>query len=404
MAQPLAERILSSRSGVECQPNDYVSAEVDLVYVTDAAASSVLDRFDQLGTDTLAYPNRVALVMDHYIPAPTAEMAEVHRRMRKFSHQTGCLLVGEGEGICHQVLGDRGLIQPGDLVVGADSHTVTYGALGALATGIGSTDAAIAAASGRLWFRVPESMGLHFHGLLATGCTGRDVALYLNKMMGPSGAEYLSVEMWTDGEGLTADDLSAIANTSVEWGAKAAISVRAAQRHLHGTPSNYVDEWEVDLTEISPLVAVPHTPHNVVPVQEVVNRKVDYCFVGTCAGGTLTDLRFAAQILRGSQVAQNTRLFVAPASRQVYEQALHEGLIETLVAAGALILPPCCGPCCGAVNGVPADSETVISTANRNYRGRMGNANADVYLASALTVAASAVAGRITDPREVMKA
>lgn len=379
-----------------------MSADVDLVYITDASASSVLDQLERVAGPDLAHPDRVALVIDHYVPAPTAAAARIHQRMRELARRTGCLLVDAGEGVCHQVLGEMGLIGPGDLVVGADSHTVTYGARGALATGVGSTDAAVAMASGRLWFEVPESVRLNLSGQLAPATTGRDVALHLNGLMGPSGAAYQSVELWSAGSGLTDDDLAAIANTSVEWGAKAAIVAERARDML---PSSlfYAREMQVDLSEITPTVALPHSPHRAVPVEEAGAVEVDLCFVGSCAGGTLTDLRQAASILKGSHVRDGTRLLVAPSSRKIYIQALREGLIDTLVTSGALILPPCCGPCCGAVNGIPGDGQSVISTGNRNFRGRMGNAGADVFLASALTVAASAVAGRIIDPREVMQ-
>ena len=404
MTRSLAEAVLSDHCGSRCLPGDHVSADVDLVYITDASASSVLDQLERIACgdrDLVARPERVVLVIDHYVPAPTASAARIHQRMRAFARRTGCLLVDEGEGVCHQVLGEMGLIKPGGLVVGADSHTVTYGARGALATGVGSTDAAVAMASGRLWFQVPESVRLNLAGPLSPGTTGRDVALHLNGLMGNSGAAYQCVELCTADSCLTDDDLAAIANTSVEWGAKAAIVREKAQDILPSNPC-YAREWWVDLSEVEPTVALPHSPHRVVPVEEAGNVEIDLCFVGTCAGGTLSDIRQAASVLRGSKVHQGTRLLVTPSSRRIYLQAVREGLIEILVSSGAVVLPPCCGPCCGAVNGIPGDAQSVMSSANRNFRGRMGNARADVFLASSLAVAAAAVAGKITDPREVM--
>jgi len=398
--ESLVERIMSRQCGAQCRAGDYVVARVDRVYITDASAPSVLDRMEQLGGDRPAHPDRIALVMDHYVPAPSPGVAEVHRRMRDFARRTGCHLSAEGGGICHQVLGEQGFIRPGELVVGADSHTVTYGAYGTLALGVGSTDAAVAAVTGRLWFRVPDSARLRLRDALQAGCSGRDVALKLNGSMGPSGADYLCVELWTGEADIEPDHLSAVANASAEWGAKAAVSVREEDAaSFEG--ATYAAEWDVDLASVEPFIALPHSPHRTVPVREVRGRPVQLCFVGTCAGGTLGDLRGAANVLRDAKVAPDTRLLVAPASRGIYARALREGLIDVLHAAGAVILPAGCGPCCGTANGVPAAGETVISTACRNYRGRMGNAEAEIYLASAETVAAAAASGCIEDPREV---
>lgn len=398
MVRSLAESILSDHCGISCSAGDYVSANIDLVYVTDASATSVLEKLGRSDPD-LFDPSRVALVIDHYVPAPTAVVAETHQRMRAFARDTRCLLVEEGEGICHQVLGERGLIGPGDLVVGADSHTVTYGALGALAVGVGSTDAAVAMTTGRLWFRVPESIGLILTGTLPPGTTGRDAALHLNRVMHDVDASYRAVEMHSGSSDLSPDDLSAVANTSAEWGAKTAISCASFGRIPEDL--SYAEEVRLDLGTLVPVVALPHSPRSVVPVQDAGDAEVDLCFVGTCAGGTVSDLREAARVLDGRRVHEGTRLLVAPASRAVYLQALREGYMETLVRAGAVTLPPCCGPCCGAVNGVPGSGQRVISTANRNFRGRMGNPEAEVFLASSPTVAASAITGRITDPRQV---
>ncbi len=396
MTYTFAEEVLSARAGAEAKAGDYVSAEVDLVYITDASATSVLDRIEELKDTSPADPDRVALVIDHYVPAPTAEVARIHGRMRRFAGETGAVLIEQGEGICHTVLGEMGLVEPGDLIIGADSHTVTYGAYGALAAGVGSTDAAVAVTTGRLWLEVPRTVNLVFEGCLPQGSTGRDLALLLNRTMGISGAAYSCVEIWPGSSGLSRDDLSAVCNTSAEWGAKAAVvSEPKASPPVEADVS-------VNLRDVVPQVALPHSPHKVRPAAEAAGTQVDLCFVGTCAGGSLSDLRQAARVLKGSRVRPGTRLLVAPGSRRIYSAASSEGLIDILVGAGAVILPPCCGPCCGALNGVPDDGETVISTGNRNYQGRMGNGESDIYLGSALTVAASAAAGKIIDPREVL--
>ncbi len=398
--QSLAESVLSRCCGAQCSAGEYVCAEVDRVYITDASASSVLDRLSELGVESIPHPERLAVVVDHYVPAPSRDMTAVHHRLRSFARSTGCVLVEEGEGICHQVLAERGFVRPGQLVVGADSHTVTYGAMGAFATGVGSTDAAVAAATGRLWFRVPESGKMQLRGALPARCSGRDVALHLNGSMGPSGADYLSVEIDTENADISPDHLSAVSNAAAEWGAKAAVCVQRSG--AHGREGHrYVAAWEVDLGDVSPMVALPHSPHRTVPVGDVAGRSVQLCFIGTCSGGTLEDLRGAADVLYGSQIDADVRLLAAPASRRIYVEALERGIMGVLVAAGAVVLPPGCGPCCATAGGIPGPGETVLSTAGRNYRGRMGNPEAEIYLASAETVAASAITGSITDPREV---
>lgn len=406
----LAERILGAHAGVPCRAGDLVGADLDLVYLTDGSAPAVIQLFRSLGGTREARPGKqapplfdpakVAMVIDHYVPAPSAPTARYHRLMRDFAAETGCRLVEEGQGVCHQVLGELGLIGEGALVVGADSHTVTYGARGAFSTGIGSTDAAVALAGGRLWFRVPESIRLVLHGSLGPAVGGKDAALYLNRLFGASGAAYAAVEIWAGDSDLDGDDLAGICNTSVEWGAKAAmVAIHAAGSGAAGQ-GRYRREIAVDLAAIEPVVALPHGVDKVVKVREAGGVPVSLCVVGTCSGGRLNDLREAAAALRGRQVQGGVRLLVVPASRTVLEAALAEGLVEVFVKAGAIIVPPGCGPCCGTGSGVPADGENALSTANRNFRGRMGNAEANVFLASPATVAASAVAGHLVDPRE----
>ncbi len=406
----LAERILGAHAGVDCRAGDLVGADLDLVYLTDGSAPAVIKLFRSLrmGAAPLSLfdPSKVVLSIDHYVPAPSAATARYHQLMRSFAAETGCRLVEEGRGVCHQVLGEMGLVREGALVVGADSHTVTYGARGAFATGVGSTDAAVALAGGRLWFRVPESIRLVLHGSRGPGVGGKDVALYLNRLFGTDGAAYCAVEIYAGDSDLSRDDLAAICNTSVEWGAKAAIVAggrldgERCESEREGGNGRFRQEIAVDLSRIEPVVALPHGVDNVVPVVEAGPVPVSLCVIGTCSGGRLDDLREAAAALRGRSVHAGVRLLVVPASLSVLENALREGLVEVFVRAGATIVPPGCGPCCGTGNGVPGDGENALSTANRNFRGRMGNAEANVFLASPLTVAVSAVAGRLVDPRE----
>ena len=413
--QTMAERILGAHAGVVCHAGDLVGADLDLVYLTDGSAPAVIKLWRGLGAGgdpgvgdeamtvppppSLFDPSKVVLVIDHYVPAPSAATARCHGLMRDFARQTGCRLVEEGQGVCHQVLGEMGFIRQGELVAGSDSHTVTYGARGAFATGIGSTDAALALAGGRLWLRVPESLRLVLHGSLGPGVGGKDAALYLNRLFGADGAAYCAVEIHAGDSDLSPDDLAAICNTSVEWGAKAAI-VADGGRVMEGGGGRYLREITVDLTRIAPVVALPHAVDNLVPVAEAGPVPVSLCIIGTCSGGRLSDLREAAAALRGRTVHPGVRLLVIPASRSILESALREGLVEVFVKAGATMVPPGCGPCCGTGNGVPADGENALSTANRNFRGRMGNAEANVFLASPATVAASARAGRLVDPRK----
>ena len=408
----LAEQILSAHAGTSCKAGDLVGADLDLVYLTDGSAPAVIKLFRSLhgtggggggrgggGQSPAVFdPAKVVLVIDHYVPAPSAATARYHQLMREFAAETGCLLVEEGQGVCHQVLGEMGLVSPHSLVVGADSHTVTYGARGAFATGIGSTDAAVAMAAGWLWSKVPESIRLVLHGSLPRGTSGKDVALHLNGLFGTSGAASCAVEIWAQDSGLTPDDLAAICNTSVEWGAKAAIVAPEGS----DVAGRYIREITVDLSTIDPLVVLPHQVDQVAKVGDSGSIPISLCVVGTCSGGRLSDLRAAAAALQGRPVHVGVRLLVIPASRSILEKALEEGLIATFVKAGATIIAPGCGPCCGTGNGVPGDAENALSTANRNFRGRMGNAKANVFLASPATVAASAVTGRLTDPREAM--
>jgi len=419
MGKTLAEKILGLHSGSDCCAGDMVGADIDLVYLTDGSAPSTIKLFHDLGVHRVFDPGRVAIVIDHYVPCPSPEAAKHHQVIREFVRSVGCILVEEGEGVCHQVLGEMGLVQPGNLVAGADSHTVTYGALGAFATGVGSTDAAAAMAGGRLWFKVPESVRLTLSGRLRPGVYGKDVALHLNKCLGTSGALYQCVELWhegsNDGSGLSADDLGVICNTSVEWGAKACVAVppgtaTAAGEAVDAAPSgalalrpdpdcSYNMDEQVDLSDIPPLVAMPDSVDNVIAVEDAGPVPVDLCVIGTCSGGRLSDLRVAAGILRDSRVHKGTRLLIVPASRKIYAEAVREGLMDVFLSAGAVIVPPGCGPCCGTGNGVPGDGECVVSTANRNFRGRMGSARASIMLASPATVAATALEGRLQDPR-----
>ncbi|MGO0122535.1 3-isopropylmalate dehydratase large subunit [Desulfothermobacter acidiphilus] len=418
MAQTVAEKILSRAAGRPARAGEIVVARVDEVMAQDGTAPLAIQVFREMGGKQPFDPQRVNLVIDHSAPSPTESISNLHHMMRAFAWEHGCRLYDVGEGVCHQVMVESGRVGPGSVVVGADSHTCTYGALGAFATGVGSTDLAAALISGHLWFKVPESIKVIAHGPLPFGVFAKDVILYLIGRFTADGATYKAVEYTGSAfKELSMEGRFTVANMAVEMGAKVGLlevddkTWEWVQRHggkdftafTSDPEAEYSKVVEFDLSELVPQVARPHRVDNVSPVEEVAGTKIHQAFIGTCTNGRLEDLRLAARILAGRRINPRVRLVVAPASRRVYLEAMREGILAALVEAGAAVVTPGCGPCVGTHNGVPADGETVISTANRNFKGRMGNAKAEIYLASPATVAASALAGEITDPRPLLK-
>ncbi len=417
----LAEKILSRRLGRPVEAGEFVVAPVDFVLAHEGTAVLAIERFGALGRKRPA--TRVLLFLDHAAPAPRAELANVQRRMRAFAAEVGARLYGVGSGICHQVVAEC-WAAPGQIIVGADSHTCTAGALGAFATGMGSTDVGVAMAFGATWFRVPETVRLDLTGRgadgrgLPPGVVAKDVILHVIGLLGDDGAVYRALEFGGPVvEALDVEGRMTLCNMAVEAGAKAGLCpADAATRRfledmgrgeafvpLYPDPdARYERRLEVDLSDLSPLVAVPPAVDNVRPVEELAGLRVDQVLIGTCTNGRLSDLRLAVQILAGRRVHPDVRLLVAPASRRVYAEALAEGLIEALVRAGATVLPPGCGPCVGVHLGVLGDDERCLSTQNRNFPGRMGNPRGEIYLASPATAAATAVAGELVDPREFL--
>ena len=419
MAMTLAERILARASGRDSvSAGEFVVAEIDLALLHDIFAARVFDTLAEVGVAGVFDPDRIAVVIDHLVPAPSPEAAEVHQRIRRHVARLGITAFYDaGEGICHQLLPEQGHIRPGMLVVGTDSHTTTYGALAAGGTGIGTSDMVYALATGRLWFRVPETIRYEFTGALQPMVTWKDVILHLAGRFGSDGAQYRSMEF--GGPGAALADMSSrltVANMAVEMGAKfgmfAADAVTAAYLQdddvdLGWRPdpdASYEAVHDVDLSGLSPQVALPHDVGNVRSVEAVGEIRIDQAFIGTCTNGRIEDLQAAAEILRGRHIASGVRLLVAPASRQILLQAIEDGTIATLVSAGAAVLAPGCGPCFGGHGGLLAPGERCIGTHNRNFIGRMGSAEAEIYLASPATVAASAVTGTITDPRSMAMA
>ena len=406
----LAEKILSAHAGRPLAAGDLAVCRVDRVMATDTTAPLALQAFEAMGGDLPWDPDKVVLVIDHASPAPNERIANLHAMMRRFAARTGCRFYDVGSGIGHHVMLDEGLVGPGDLVLGADSHTTTYGALGAFSTGVGSTDLAAVMLTGKTWLRVPETTKVTLVGRLQPGVAPKDVVLHLAGRLGIAGATYRAIE-W-HGEPVRRLPLWGripLANMAVEMGAKAGIvppagltsssldGVADAPAGLEPDPdARYVDEVEIDLSTLEPQVALPHSPDAVRDLDAAAGTPVDYAFIGSCTNARTEDLRQAAEVVRGQRVAPGVRFVVAPASRRVLEEIAADGTLATLSQAGATFITPGCGPCVGTHQGVPADAETVISAANRNFQGRMGNPRADIYLASPATVAASAIAGVVT--------
>ncbi len=414
----MAEKILSRASGEDAEAGDLVIAEVDVAMVHDITGPITVQRLEEMGVDRVWDPSRIVVLFDHQVPADSVEAAENHKMMREFVREQGIEhFYDVREGICHQVLPEKGHVRPGDVIVGADSHTCTHGALGAFATGIGSTDMAAVFATGRLWFRVPETYRVELVGEPPEGVYAKDVVLKVTGEVGADGATYMAIEYHGEVvENMSVSDRMCLCNMAIEMGAKTGL-VPPDERTLRyvreragdeGRPvrpdpdARYEAELRLDVSDLDPQVARPSSPDNVVPVHEVEGIAIDQVFIGSCTNGRLNDLRVAAEILKGEEVHDDVRLIVIPASREVYSRALKEGILEVLHDAGALICPPTCGPCLGGHMGVLAEGERCLATSNRNFPGRMGHRESEVYLASPATAAASAIEGEITDPRRYL--
>jgi len=417
MGKTLAEKILSAKSNTEANAGDIVIVPIDLAFVTDSTGPLTLRQFSETGLDTLYNPERTILFLDHAAPSPAKELSNDHAFLRSFAVGKGAVLSDIGEGICHQVVAES-WANPGDIIVGADSHTVTGGALGAFATGMGSTDIAIAMALGKTWLRVPETFKVAVNGRFVNGVYAKDLILHLIGQIGADGATYKALEF--SGETINAMAISerlTIANMVVEAGAKVGLfpsdtvtknyleSQGRGERYIplnQDPDATYEVTIDIDAARLEPTIAKPHTVDNTALAKELKGTHIDQVFIGTCTNGRLDDISIAASILQGKKRHPHTRLLVAPASQGVLMAALSEGYISTLLDAGAIIVPPGCAACLGVHQGVLGNGEACLSTANRNFKGRMGNPDAFIYLASPATAAATATRGEITDPRELL--
>jgi len=417
MAMTVAEKVLARASGREAvAPGEYVTARIDK-FMSHEAIAAVYLNLSGAGINEIDDPDRVVVTLDHYVPAPTERAASIHQFVRAAVNQYKIRhYYGERAGIAHQVMMEKGHVLPGELVVGTDSHTCTYGALGVAATGIGITDMTYAMAMGTLWFRVPETVRFVMNGTMRHPVTSKDIILHIAGKHTAEVAQYKSVEFTGPVAGeMSVSGRMTVSNMAVEIGAKFGIfeTDEKTRQFLAGrvegdledirfdSDAGIAETYEVDVSSLEPQVALPHSVDNVKPISALERIEIQQAVLGSCTNGRLEDLRVAADILRGREVHPNVRLLVIPASWAIYRQALDDGTLAAIVDAGGIILNSSCGPCFGAHLGLLASGERCISSTNRNFQGRMGSDKAGVYLASPVTVAASAVKGYIADPREM---
>jgi 3-isopropylmalate/(R)-2-methylmalate dehydratase large subunit len=408
--------VLAHTDAADVSPGDVVMLRCDLVMANDVSGPIAFRALEKMGVDRVFDPDRVVMVADHFAPAKDTRSAELQKRMKAWSDAQGVTFYGQGRGgIEHTLLCEEGWIVPGTVIAGGDSHTCTYGALGAFGSGLGSTDIAACLALGEYWQVVPATIRVEFTGAKGPFVTGKDLILAVLREIGVGGATNAVLEFVGDGaEALSVDERLAVANMAVEAGAETGIfpaddttaeylsgkTERPWQRERSDDDANFAQELRIALAGLPPLVALPHLPGNVVPVDEAVGTRIDQVYIGNCANGTMTDLRQAAEMLRGRRVHRDTRAIVVPATQAVYRQALREGLIDLFLEADVMVSTPTCGACFGGHNGVLAAGERAVTTTNRNFRGRMGSGEAEVMLANAYVAAAAAVAGEIVAPAE----
>jgi len=413
----MAEKILARAARLdETKAGNIVMADIDIAMTHDLTGPLSVKSFQKIGVDQVWDPEKIVVLFDHQVPADSLEAAQNHIFMREFvENQKITNFYDVREGVCHQVLPEKGHVVPGEVVVGSDSHTCTHGALGSFATGIGSTDMAMVFATGKLWFKVPETIKFEIEGKLGKQVYSKDVVLNIIGQIGADGANYQACEFGGETtSNMSVSDRMALCNMAIEMGGKTGL-VEVDDKtinYLKGRVNKPYESFSTDedaeslttmyvnVTDLEPQIACPHNVDNVKPVGEVEGTPIDQIFMGSCTNGRLDDLRVAAEILKGKQVSNDVRMLVIPASREIYSQALEEGLMNIFVDSGALVCNPCCGPCLGGHVGFLGPGEVSLSTSNRNFKGRQGSSEAEVYLSSAAVAAASAIKGAITDPRK----
>lgn len=417
MGQTIAEKILSAHAGKQVTPGELIITNIDAVMVQDGTGPLAINEFEKLNKSKLFNPERTILFIDHAAPSPVKELSNSHIVLREFAKKYGAVLSEIGEGVCHQRLVES-YVNPGEVLLGADSHTCTSGALGAFATGVGSTDIAVVMALGKTWLKVPATYKIVLNGKFSKGVYAKDLILYLIGLIGADGATYKALEFSGDGaENLSMSERFTISNMAVEAGAKAGLfetdekTLEYLKEKGRGElfkeikadkDASYERVINIDLSEIKPMISCPHTVDNTKEIDKMDKVEINQVYIGTCTNGRIEDLRVASNILKGKKVKDGVRLLVAPASRQVFLQALEEGLITTLVESGASIVTSGCGACVGVHAGILGDGEVCLSTQNRNFQGRMGNSKGFIYISSPATAAYSAIKGYISDVREVL--
>ena len=421
MARPMtmAEKILAAHAGLEeVVPGQLIECDLDLVLSNDVTAPIAIKEFKKVGVDKVFDPTKIALVPDHYVPNKDIQSAEQAKMTREFAreqgithfYEVGCM------GVEHALLPEQGVVGAGDLIIGADSHTCTYGALGAFATGVGSTDAAIGYATGKAWFKVPESILFNVEGQLQPGVTGKDIILHIIGMIGVDGALYQAMEFRGSAiESLTMDERLSISNMAIEAGGKAGLiavdevtraymdgRTERPYKEYHSDPDAvYAKVYNINAADIVPTVAFPHLPSNTRPAAEARDITIDQSVIGSCTNGRIEDMRQAAAVLKGHKVNPNVRCIIIPATQQVYRQCIEEGLMDIFLDANCAVSTPTCGPCLGGYMGILEAGERSIATTNRNFVGRMGDPTSEVYLSSPAVAAASAVLGHIGLPEDL---
>lgn len=417
MGQTLVEKILSGRAEKPVQADEIAIVKVDVALTQDGTGPLALKQLQKMGLEKAANPDKTILFIDHAAPSPRKELSNDHMALRDFAKKTGVHLSEVGEGVCHQITAED-FINPGDVVIGADSHTCTGGALGAFATGMGSTDVAVGIALGKTWLRVPETFKVVVSGQFQKGVYAKDLMLHLIGLIGADGATYKSLEFTGSAiDTMPMTDRLTLANMAVEAGAKCGLFNADEITKAYLTHQGRGDKWiplqadpdavyerviNIDLDKLEPTIAHPHTVDNTKTIKDSLGIKIHQVFVGTCTNGRLEDLRIVADILKGRKRHPDTRLLVTPASKKVYLAAVKEGIIETLIEAGASINTPGCGACVGVHQGILGDGENCMATQNRNFQGRMGNVNGNIYLGSPAVAAAAAIKGEIADPRDLL--
>ncbi|MDV0447179.1 2,3-dimethylmalate dehydratase large subunit [Methanosarcinaceae archaeon Ag5] len=415
--QTLAEKIISGRAGKDVYAGDITLVNVDVTAVQDGTGPLAVQQLEKMNLVKAANPERTVLFIDHAAPSPQKDLSNAHQILRTFSKKTGAQLSEAGEGVCHQRLVET-YVNPGEVLIGADSHTCTSGALGAFSTGMGSTDVAVGIALGKTWFRVPETFRVNVTGKFQKGVYAKDLILHLIGLIGADGATYKALEFGGETiENMTMSERFTLANMAVEAGAKAGLfeTDDKTRDYLkeHGRGDKYKEikadkgatyerVIDIDAAKLQPTVSKPHTVDNTAVVTDIAGTKIDQVFIGTCTNGRIDDLEIAAKILDGKKRHPDTRLIIVPASKDVFLEAVQKGYIETFIKAGAIIMAPGCGPCVGVHEGALADGEACLATQNRNFQGRMGNTEGFIYLGSPATAAATAIYGVITDPRQVI--